>query len=90
MYMFVATKSGKVTITPKSFTPAVDPDNPLNATNLDIAVLTDACEPTACLVFGLSSVTFNVTMGQTYRVIVEGKGLYAETTLYDLVTTCTP
>jgi|GEM_PF-2143047 len=42
----------------------------------DVIVLAgDACNPSACLAYGLGSALFEATAGQTYQVVVDGFGL---------------
>ncbi|MEI8257977.1 MAG: hypothetical protein WCJ30_20060 [Deltaproteobacteria bacterium] len=35
----------------------------------------DACNPSACLAYGLGSALFEATAGQTYQVVVDGYGV---------------
>lgn len=63
-YRFTATQSGSVTATLSNLT-----------VDLDVFVLepTLGCSPDACVAFGDNGVTFPVTGGQTYNVVVDGR-----------------
>lgn len=60
----------------------------LETASTDLLVLEgEACLPTACIAYGLSSVTFNAVAGQTYHIVVDGFKGEAGTFLFDLACT---
>jgi cysteine-rich repeat protein len=73
-YYFAPTNSGNVTVDLSGMTD-----------DLDLYVLTDPgtdCDPTNCMAYGDNSVTFAVTGGETYFIIVDGfEGALSEYTL---------